>query len=323
MDEVRFYSLLYVKDGAEAHANVRGSVQDPLGVYVDCGRLVAKSCAALGIPYAIITNQPEEIARRLGSAANEVSLKLGAFDRAVPGEAKFFSAHYKLDVLRSFGTGEYGDFVGLVDLDVVFVRPPELSVQRLKDGALYTYDLTDVEHAAYPGALLDTFKKLGVSNRPRWFGGEFIVGSSTTFRKLSARIEEIWPRYQKVYKTLHHSGDETIVSAALAGLENEGLTLIDGGRGMGGKVPAVARWWSARTKHKQPSFDRVNGAAIWHLPADKEFLALASTADFKAERIANEYIRHIRRKLRITRWVFPLVNLLSRQKKHLPVLSSR
>jgi hypothetical protein len=280
---------------------------DPLDVYIQCSRLVAKSCAAYGVPYAVITNKPELLrhrAERLGGGSRFV---LGHFSRSVPSNAAFYSAHFKLDVLRSFGEGKWGDFVGLVDLDVVLTRPLNLPTPDVR--ALYVYDLTSQEVRAYGVQLRESLRKLGMDLPPRWYGGEFIAGRSDAFRVLSRSVDQFWPAYSAHMEQLHHAGDEMVVTPALMDCAQRGIKLIDAGSSDCPGGPAIARWWSASTIHEQESFMSASRAAILHLPADKQFLAAAAEETFDSNRFISQYVRHTRPRALLRQLSEPLLRI--------------
>lgn len=291
MSSFRLYSLFYVSDTSERHTNLKKG-QDPLDIYIKCGRLVSKSCAAFGIPYAVITNKVnllQERAERLGGGIHFVG---GEFSRSVPPNTTFYSTHFKLDVLRSFGDSKFGDFVGLVDLDVVLTKPLNLPVPS--GDALYVYDLTAQEVSAYGSKLGDSLRALGMHLPPRWYGGEFIAGKSSAFKALSTSVDQFWPAYSREFAQLHHAGDEMIVTPALMESAQRGVELIDAGSPIVPAGPAIARWWSASTLHEQQSFEVASRAAILHLPADKPFLAQAASDTFDPQRFIAQYVRHTR-----------------------------
>jgi hypothetical protein len=316
------YSLLHVDPGtAHKNANLERSEISDVDVYICCGLLLARSCRWYGVPYAILTNEPEFVNQRLQAIKGEVEVVACQLDRQVPKGIPFFSAHFKLDVLKEMGTGSLGDFVGLVDLDMVMLRPFDLGPVTAGATSLYIYDLTLHQIAAYgEGALRQTLTTLGCSSTeaPRWYGGEFIVGYAEGFRRLSEEIDALYDRYLASHEGLHHIGDEAVVTAALINASAfRGLSLTNAA------PAAVSRWWSARTRSPQAPFSQINSASLLHLPADKVFLAREADEPFDPTRFLSRYKSYLRRKIILRRLTNPLLNILQGQQgqeKHRPRL---
>lgn len=133
---------------------------------------------------------------------------------------------------------------------------------------------------------------------PRWFGGEFLSGTTAAFRRLNPYIQACWPHYLEHIGRLCHTGDEIVLSAALNLANEDGLQLLD----FGGPRRGIIRWWTARTPFPQCSFDVAREHAVLHLPSDKEFLA-AYARPFSPAQFLRDYERYARRKLVLRRIV--------------------
>lgn len=308
----RLYSLFFVSSAHSKHANLAGSDRSPIDVYLECGIGLAKSCAMQGIGYSIITNDKTLVDGRIAALGGTVATIRQEFDREVPVDARFYAAHFKLDVLRAFGQGKYGAEVGLIDIDMILLRPLQLAVGD--DATILVYDISDqVRPESGDAVVLGDLERIGgpPAERAYWYGGEFIAGRSAAFVRLAQEIDVIWPAYRGAFRELHHVGDEMVVTAALGRLRQSGLRLVDLGQsGM------VARWWTARTGFVQRPFGSVASAALLHLPSDKPFLAKQSTLDFDTDRFLFNYRRYAAGKLWRRRLTNFLLNLLRREHRH-------
>lgn len=130
-------------------------------------------------------------------------------------------------------------------------------------------------------------------------------------------------KYTENLALLHHVGDETIVSAALQAIALKQKVRLSN-CGVANEVwphPAIARWWSNRTKSPQTSFASAKKASILHLPADKEFLAAMSNENFDPEVFINRYESYLRRKLAVRHVINPLLNIRDRKRHYVGRLS--
>ncbi|WP_397575334.1 hypothetical protein [Sphingorhabdus sp.] len=291
---MHFYGLLYFGGNSELYANLKvpGGI-DPRDIYIENAVLCRASLAHFGIPFTVITNDIAAIQRRMEILGIEdLDVREQSFTLQVPIGISFYSAHFKIELIEAFGTGVYGDYVGLIDLDTVLCRP----FDPLPRKGLSVYDISEQVLPAY--GINRVFDDLAcIAGRklvnPRWYGGEFISGDAASFYHLSRYIKECWPRYVNAIGSLHHLGDEAVVSAALNVMaEDEGRDhrLSDDPGG-------VCRWWSIRTKHPQARLEAVLNCSLLHLPADKQFLARLSRVPFAPDRFRAALKRHVRARM--------------------------
>jgi len=314
MEGTRMYGLLYIDD-AQSNKNVNlGEVVDP-NIYILCASLCSNTFRAAGGIFRIITNNEEYVRRRLETLGLDDTVVLGReFSWIVPESIRFYAAHFKLDIFNAFGRGIFGERIGLIDVDSVLLRrlPPTAS--------LAVYDISDQVFPAY-GKDRIAFDMELVSGRslsdPRWYGGEFVMGSAAEFATISEYIDLCWANYVDNISCLHHVGDEMIMSSALNMARADGLPIADYGQDR-----VVARWWTARTAHRQVSFDVVRGAALLHLPADKAFLAKEAGHEFDPEGFLSRFRRYARKKIVVRAVVGAGELFLRGSKKFTPRLSS-
>lgn len=293
--DYKLYSLLHIHGNNKSNVNLKSSISDALDTYILCGILLSKSCRKYNIDYSIITNEPEILEERIDVLGGGVKVVRGNFFRDVPENINFYSAHYKLDVIKAFGDGDYGDNVGLIDLDMVLINDIDFGEFLNDKSALFVYNITDqVEPAVGEKKLLKSLQKMDVpvSKNPQWYGGEFIFGRKEVFHELYEKIQTYWINYTQCYGSLHHVGDEMIVTAALNDLKHVNYNIIDIGSALVVKQPVVARWWSSRTLGKQISLSQALTASFLHLPSDKKFLAKMARKDFKGKKFVLFYTMH-------------------------------
>lgn len=268
------------------------SVADPTDVYLKCAVTLQKSCEASGVESTLLTNDDVHVGARLAAIGARLTVVTLDFDRDVPHALPFYEAHFKLDVIRAFGTGALGDRVALVDIDAIVTKPmPVFDNAR----SIWAYDITSTMTESYGADVIskDLAFAGAVETASRWFGGEFLLATSDAFAELADAVDQCWPMYLRNISRLNHIGDETVLSAAISRLSS--ATIIDAGTD---PDLSVVRYWSARTLHKpQPLGDSLE-ASIVHLPADKEFLAALHDRPFDIQQFRDKYTRALRWKIR-------------------------
>jgi hypothetical protein len=305
-----FYGLLYVAE-KNWNPNLRSKnpidiilSRNPIDIYLSCAGLTAASLRAFGGSFALITNA----ACFLRDRCNELGIRLDIIDHGfkwpVPKGIRFYSAHFKLDIIEAFSTGQFGEYLVLVDVDTVFLKP--LVMPDLVSNRIFAYDITSIDVEPYEMQRVHAELEL-VAGRPlletRWFGGEFLMGTASAFKVLSEKIRECWPNYVNSIGSLRHVGDEAVVSAAINLAVETGIPV-----GNADSVGGVARWWTARTRLPMPTFKEIEGQSLLHLPADKIFLADYPRCSFEGPRFLAAYRKYAARKLLVR----SVVNSLSK-----------
>ncbi|WP_121115835.1 hypothetical protein [Croceibacterium ferulae] len=279
-DELRpstICGLLYCGDIGERHTNMADSGGDPLLIYVQNAATLARSLAAHEQALTLVTNDAMRVGGLVeqAGATGLIAVEEVAFTLEVPRGIPFYSAHFKLELLRLFGEGRFGAFPALLDLDVVALRPLAFPPRP----GLWAYDIAHEMLDGSGGAVASLQDLAGVPLQSRsWFGGEFLAGPQAEFARLWQMVEELWPDYCNSAGEWYHSGDEMVVSAALNRLVDDGMTVNDAGR-----AGLVSRWWSVRTTRRLGRLADAQQCAILHLPADKHLLARHSTRPFAAD----------------------------------------
>lgn len=283
--------ILHVADTVQHPVNLGRSIRSPIDVYLRCAALCSRSFAAQGTSFTLITNAPDALRARASQLdLSDLPIAGHAFRWAIPAGLRFHSAHYKLELIEAIGWGQFGPTALLVDIDTVLLKP--FALPPLPHAGLLAYDIGHeiFVHADWPVAK-DLAAVAGRTlSRPRWWGGEFLAGTSNGFARLATAIGDHWERYLDLAERLHHVGDEMLVSVALNLLDDDGFAIVDAGVSGG-----VLRWWSARTTFPQPRLRDVADRSLWHLPADKPFLAEQLARPFDAARFRSDYCRHMAR----------------------------
>lgn len=291
----QFYGLLKLPPSSERMANLPAG-RDPVDIYLRCASLCGASFRHFGYAWTLLTDDAGAVSRRCRTLGiDNIEPREIPFTRDVPGGIAFHSAHYKLDVLAWLGAQEGTARRGLVDLDAVCLAPLPGSV--LTASGLAGYCITDSIPPGQEEAAADSIAiLLGRPSSPEWWGGEFLLGAPEHFAALSKRIETLWPAYRARHAEMFHSGDEMLVTAALADMRHAGEKVLDAGA-----EGAVHRFWSARTLNRFPPFSLGGEASILHLPADKPFLAAQARLAFDPAGVKAAYRRRLQGKIMLRR----------------------
>ena len=318
--EIHFLGLLFINPAEEHCVNIRHNTQDPFDIYLGCAALCASSAAASGHRFSLVTNERTIVLRRLQNAGfSNVPVISFDFRWEIPKGIPFYSAHFKLELIEAFALGRFGEHVGLIDLDTVFIRPLSDTVGHL-GGSLKAYDISDqiFSHYGFDRVRKDLERVTALRlDDPRWYGGEFLVGDTASFGLLSELIAACWKRYSQSIGLLHHTGDEMIMSAALNMALQKGFQVIDIGL-----LKGIARWWSSRTGFRQSTFDEVQTSSILHLPADKEFLARQARLHYNSATFLASYKRYARPRL-LVRHIYDVLSFSRDPRKYVGVLRAR
>jgi hypothetical protein len=289
-----FFGLLYVADSPTKAVNLKArSGQDPLHVYLANAVALQQSLARQQLPFTLLTNSRRALEALYEGRPDLARIPMVelALESPVPKGIPFYSAHFKIDVYRYFGSLAEGAYVGLLDLDMVALgdTPPALETlvgQRIPA----CYDISDQVLTAFrPSRVREDLSRFtSRAAEGRWVGGECLLGPPAFFAELARKIDAIFPAYAACYAELHHQGDEMLVSAALEDIRRDGTYVADLG-----SLGVVARYWSVPVSHGQKAFRWYRNAFLLHLPADKGFLAdVAARGPFDSGDFRRRYLMH-------------------------------
>lgn len=263
----RAFCLLYIPDDDERHINMRlGGIVS----YLYCAYYLWRSLKLIGIELTIITND-RAFAMQRCPPLNHASVVEIPFVLDVPFDVAFRSAHHKLEIIKYIGnTFAVGHFL-ILDADVVCrnLAPTALleSLALENDGC--ALDISDQVYDAFgKDRVQHDIRSLSGGGTAIWFGGEFLFGTAGFFRRLAAECDAIWPGYISRRRSLHHQGDEAILTAALCKLLDNGMRISCLKSGS-----LITRWWNTNTLHRQQGLFTAIRASFLHLPSDKQFIS--------------------------------------------------
>ena len=118
---LRLITLLHIAEGFEPRVNLKRGI-DPILTYVRCAELCAASAASYGLSLTIVTNKAEIVQNyKEQLALNHLIVEGINFVLEVPPNIPFYSAHFKIELISLIGQGAFGNLVGLIDSDTVFL----------------------------------------------------------------------------------------------------------------------------------------------------------------------------------------------------------
>jgi hypothetical protein len=294
---IRLFGLLHSATD-ESNAQNLGISDRSLAteLYVRNAITLGRSLRRSGIGFTLVCSEPDRVdslCRRFGALG--LAVQKIEFPLEIPSGIPFYSAHHKLDLFRHLGSLPDGEYVGVVDLDMIALgEPPPALARAIDRGTPLAYDITHQVTPAYGRAtIVRSLETLaGVPCEGRWLGGELLAGRPSFFRALREEIDRFYDVYVREWPRLHHQGDEILTSAAAERLRRNGLEIADAG-----SPGIVTRYWSIVPRHPQPRFDRLPRPFLLHLPADKYFLAsLRPEQQVDPARFLAAYRRHLRRR---------------------------
>lgn len=283
--------------------------RDPLS-YVNQAICLNNSLRRVGMPtLTIMTNAPALVARRLESVAPDRRPALMTLTATIqlPKDTPFYAAHFKLDLMDQIADALPADtMLLLLDADMVAMLPLDASlIERCAHAGLGAFDISDQVFPAYGSERvvedLEIVADQPLKN-PRWYGGEFLLATPASLRRLVPRARDCYARYLRETGRLKHHGDEAFISATLNALVDEGQGLIEVGA-----YQAVGRHWPGNNYRDVRWF---RCCSFVHLPGGKALLEKESlSAEFVPDRFWRRMrVAHLRGRARhalkrIARWV--------------------
>ena len=275
---LKIYGLMYVSTRSQDGAYLQKV--DPLKriqIYLKMALRLAKGVyERFGIPLNLVTNDESVLApllSKLGGSqgAKHLALVQVDFAASIPDGARYFSATHKILLFDYFA--QQTDYSVLLDLDMICLKGAEEPlVGFIRDGIPLVYDISDQVIPAHGYArILEDMNKFGPTGKDfRWFGGEFIAGNHEFYRELSDLAMVALPRYNEIFQTLHHQGDEMITSYCL----NQMLAQQSPNKPVNvGGPDIVRRHHGKATLHDERRLRRISNLAILHLPTIKSLLS--------------------------------------------------
>lgn len=271
---LELYGLLHLAEGEKNTVNLKSNTfQQTIEIFLKNAIGLSRSLADKGIPFILLTNNLDEINKIAKNSlrVGKLCIKEIKFTSTIPTGINFFSAHFKIDVFRYFAGMDSNKYIGLCDLDMIASGANPLCLKNIVTAGIpIVYDISDqVIPAHSPEILMRDMKKISPKVlEGRWYGGEFISGTSNFFAMLVNEIENVFPTYVTEVHNIFHQGDEMLTSVALDLMRQKNVIISDGGT-----IGIVGRYWNNITLHHQRSFKYFKNSFLLHLPADKDFLA--------------------------------------------------
>lgn len=281
-------TLVYVDVDAKPGPN--STNRDPLS-YLTQAICLNNSLRRAGMPrLTIMTNALATVAQRLDSMPpeNRPAVATLATTIELPKNTPFYAAHFKLDLMDQVAETLPADtMMLLLDADMVALLPLDRNlIERCAQAGLGAFDISDQVFPAYGSERVVADLEIVADGRlrnPRWYGGEFLLATSASLRRLVPRARASYARYLSESERLKHHGDEAFISAALNALVDEGQALIEVGA-----YQAVGRHWPGNNYRDLRWF---RCCSFVHLPGGKALLE--KEARF-AEFTPNRFWRHMR-----------------------------
>ncbi len=286
---MKFYGLFYIDDDLNKKQSSNLNHSGSINIYLNNAYYLAKNLFDInGIKLNLLTNNKDLIKKIVPDIDKYCNLLEISFFTNVPKNARFYSAHFKLDVFRYLSNLEKNEYVGLIDLDVICINKFSDSFIDLFNNRIpIVYDITNQRVDAYGENKIieDLSYVLGEKSLGRWYGGEFIFGSPDFFKKLVDHINEVYLNYCNNLNKLSHHGDEVIVSAAIEKMikKGENIKLVN-------DLLIIERYWSKIPRHKQNRFKYVEKSSLLHLPADKKFIS--DNRNLEVEKFLKKYKKY-------------------------------
>lgn len=276
--KIKFYGLMYVSTRANDGAYLQKlEPQKRIEMYLKMALRLAKGVyERFGMPLTLVSNNESVLApllAKLGGAEGKKHLTLVQVDFAssIPDGARYFSATHKILLFDYFA--RQAEYSVLLDLDMICLSgKDEPLIEFMREGVPLVYDISDQVIPAHGyNRIFDDMVKFGpIGKGFRWFGGEFIAGNSAFFRELSDLAMVALPRYQEIFQTLHHQGDEMITSYCLNQMRERSSpnNPVD----IGGP-DIVRRHHGKATLHDERRLGQISNIAFLHLPAVKSLIS--------------------------------------------------
>lgn len=289
---MKFYTLLYVdeKNKSLSHNGISGNFGKQIQIYQNCCKKLNDSLMLYNynVSLTVLTNSEQVKKEIIGC-----NVEIIPFSLNVPKGIRFFAAHYKIDVINWLSQ-VVDEYSVLIDNDIICLNKVPINLVNIVTNNIPTYfDISDQVYPAYGREIIieDKIKLDPCANIGIWAGGEYVGGDREFFKKLHHEISLILDKYLKTYASLHHQGDEMLISVAIEKMIKRREAIINiGGLGI------IGRYWSVDTKHCQKPIDAYRDHFLLHIPDDKQYI---SKIDAENDLFEN-YKKYLRFKKRVS-----------------------
>jgi hypothetical protein len=188
--------------------------------------------------------------------------------KSVPeGAVRFKGAFFKLDAI-SYIASAGSEFNIMLDNDALFTKRDQMLDFFIERRCNLAYAISkpgyNYESKVYLNELFGKLSGKQISADCEWVGGEFVAGTPQYFEAIDWEIKKSIQNYWEIHSTLHHIGDEVLLSCAISMIRDKGLISIV-------LYPHVIyRYWSRGViGYGQLHYELLSQIPILHLPDQK------------------------------------------------------
>ena len=279
---ITFYSLLFFEKNEKITNLSRILNKNKDYIYSKMALNLSKSIHNLGYQHVLVTNDKLKIRKLVNY---KYPLKELKFKKILDSNTRFYSAHYKIDVFKYLSNKKNRSC--LLDLDILIVKKFTKKFLSLSKHKNLIFSLN--YDSGYNKKINFIFEKLCKFKiyKPKWYGGEFILGNSLFFKRLYIQIMKIYPNYKKNLNNFFFIGDETLTNSALQILLNKKKISFYDIR----NCNFITRYWSI-LNYDLVKLNSVLRNIFLHLPSDKLFLSKNDISDYEYTDIKKMYLNY-------------------------------
>jgi hypothetical protein len=266
-----FYFDVTPSSGSLYPSAKTASVVERIASYLDCALCMFWS-ARTHYPEArliFIVNDASMINKEYRSLFQDMNIQIvGLEAMSVPSAAiRFKGAFFKLDAI-SYIANSGSDFNIMLDNDVIFTKRDQALDFFIERRTSLAYSISrpgsKFESKAYLHNLFVTISGEDAPINCEWVGGEFVAGRCDFFREIDCEIKKSINNYWKIYATLHHIGDEVLLSCAVSNVAARG------GENVVLNPHVIYRYWTRGViGYGQLHYRALMQIPILHLPDQK------------------------------------------------------
>ena len=283
---VNFYTLLYIDKTETRLLSARNfSDNERIDLFVKNACVLDKSLKNFKLKgVTVLTNSLYELEsskKRIGYS--DLDIKEIDFTLQPPKGIPFYSAHFKIDVYKSFSTLPNDEYSILMDNDIVMLNEmSEVFNNVVNNGIPMVYHIKD-----YIGSSgLNDIKRIDPSIFAyQWCGGEFIGGCNLFYEELYSDILNFKDKYfVEIKNGLFHVGDEMLTTIGVEHMRANGLYCYDAYT-----LGAIYRYWGNAEPYPLSDYS----ITFLHLPYDKVWLSKVNIDEFtSSEYFYSKYRKH-------------------------------
>jgi hypothetical protein len=282
---ITFYSLLYFSKSEKIPNLSRLLHWNKDSIYVNMASNLSNQLHKLGYKHILITNK-KKILESYNYKFPVIELN---FKKRIKKETRFYSAHFKIDIFKYFSKQQNKSC--LIDLDIFIINKFNNYFKNLANNYNLLYSLEN--GADYGKKYYSEINKIfniiinKKFKKPKWYGGEFILGNKLFFKKLYKEIDILYPKYIKNINHFFHIGDETLLNCAIQKLLLKNNFFFKDIKGK--KI--IYRHWSI-IKNSKFKLEYALKNIFLHAPGDKFFISRLNFNYLNFNLIKHKYSNH-------------------------------